>query len=414
MAQADTQTQQRSRASHWHNRLFEILEEGRTGDPVSRAVNRILIILILVNIIAVVLETVDRIGTAYAHTFVLIEWISVTIFSVEYVLRIWAADARSGPGRKVRWLARGRYVLTPSGLIDLLAIAPFYLSFIFTAGDLRFLRLFRLVRFFKLARYSPALDTLLTATASEARALFAALVVMLGMVLTAATLLYMVEREAQPELFGSIPDAMWWAIATLTTVGYGDVIPVTAFGKVLGGIVMIFGLAMFALPIGIVATSFSQEIHRRDFVVTWGMVAKVPLFADLSASGIADVMKLLTARKAEAGEIIVREGDEAHTMFIVSSGRVELILGRQQVELGEGDVFGEIALLRRGRRSATVRALERTRLLVLDSDDLHRLMEFEPTIAEQILSVASSRVGAENLTPGGDIAAEEIAPHNKT
>ena len=413
MAGAKPHTPRRSRASYWHLRLFEILEEGRTGDPVSRAVDRLLIVLILVNVIAVVLETVDRIGEAYARTFILIEWISVVIFTIEYALRIWAADARSGPGRRARWMARGRYILTPSGLIDLLAIAPFYLSFIFAAGDLRFLRLFRLVRFFKLARYSPALGSLLQAIASEARALFAALVIMLGMVLSAATLLYIVERDAQPELFGSIPNAMWWAIATLTTVGYGDAIPATALGKVLGGIVMIFGLAMFALPIGIVATSFAQEIHRRDFVVTWGMVAKVPLFSDLTASGIADVMKLLTARMVEPGEIIVREGDAAHSMFIVSSGRVELVLGHKQVELSDGDVFGEIALLRRGRRSATVRALERTRLLALDADDLHRLMESEPTISEQILSVAASRVGAENLTPGGDITAEELAQHDK-
>jgi voltage-gated potassium channel len=361
----------------------------------------------------VVLETVDWLGARYRAVFDVVEWVSVAIFSVEYALRIWVADARVGPDRSARWSARARYCLGPSGLIDLLAIAPFYVSFFFPSVDLRFLRMFRLVRFLKLARYSPALGSLLQAIASEGRALIAALVIMLGLVLTAASALYLVEREVQPERFGTIPDAMWWAVATLTTVGYGDVIPVTSLGKVIGGLVMIFGLAMFALPIGIVATSFAQEIHRREFVVTWGMVAKVPLFSSLNASGIADVMRLLTARVAEAGEIIVREGDEAHSMYIIASGRVEVLLADDTVELSDGDVFGEIAVLRSSRRSATVRAIERSRLLALDAVDLQRLMDFEPTIAEQVWQVATERVGAENLTLDGDMTSKEISGHER-
>jgi len=394
-------------------RLFEILEEGRIGDPVSTAVDRVLIALIVVNVAAVVLETVDWLGARYRAVFDAVEWISVAIFSVEYALRVWVADARAGPDPRARRAARARYCLRPSGLIDLLAIAPFYASLFLPTVDLRFLRMFRLVRFLKLARYSPALGSLLQAIASESRALVAALVIMLGLVLTAASALYLVEREVQPDRFGTIPDAMWWAVATLTTVGYGDVIPATALGKVIGGLVMVFGLAMFALPIGIVATSFAQEIHRREFVVTWGMVAKVPLFSGLNASGIADVMRLLTARVAEPGEIIAHEGDEAHSMYIIASGRVEVLLGSDTVELSDGDVFGEIAVLRSSRRSATVRAIEHSRLLALDAVDLQRLMDFQPTIAEQVWQVAAERVGAENLTPDGDLAREEISGHKR-
>ena len=371
-------------------------------------VDAALIVLIFANVVAVALETVDWIAARHSAAFALFELVSVAIFTIEYLFRFWVADVRAGPGMKRRWAARARYCLRPSGVIDLLAIAPFYLSFLFPAADLRFLRLFRLVRFLKLARYSPALGSLFFAISSEARALVAALVVMTGAVLTAASALYLIEREVQPEAFGSIPDAMWWAVATLTTVGYGDIIPATALGKAVGGLVMVFGLAMFALPIGIVATAFSQEIHRREFVVTWGMLAKVPLFARLDARGIADVMKLLTARMVEAGDVIVREGEAAHSMFIIASGRVEVSLAHDLIELSDGAVFGEIALLRQARRSATIRAVERTRLLVLDAGDLHRLMDFEPTIAEEIWKVATERVGAENLTPGGDLSIEEI------
>ena len=206
-----------------------------------------------------------------------------------------------------------------------------------------------------------------------------------------ATLMHLVERAQQPDRFGTIPDAMWWAIVTLTTVGYGDVVPVTPLGKVVAALTAVMGFAMLALPVGIVATSFADVIHRRDFVVTWSMVARVPIFRNLDASSIAEIMQLLHSRTARRGEVIVRRGERADTMYLVISGEVEVERADGNIRIGAGDVFGEIALLTGGVRTATVRACRDTQLLRLQAHDLERLMDRVPEIGRRIRAVAHAR-----------------------
>jgi voltage-gated potassium channel len=201
---------------------------------------------------------------------------------------------------------------------------------------------------------------------------------------------------------------MWWAIVTLGTIGYGDVVPVTTLGKLVAAVTIFLGLVMVALPVGIIANAFAEEIHRRDFVVTWGMVAKVPLFSGLSADEIADIMRLLRAQQVEPGATIVRRGEPGHSMYFVAGGEVEIDLPHERVRLGVGHFFGEVAVLRRARRSANVTAILRTSLLVLDAQDLHALMERDPRIAERIREVARTRLKRELVTPKGDIVTEEI------
>lgn len=151
--------------------------------------------------------------------------------------------------------------------------------------------------------------------------------------------MHVVEGRTQPDKFGTIPDAMWWAIVTLTTIGYGDVVPATAMGKGVAAIIIVSGLVMIALPVGIVATAFSDVIHRRDFIVTWSMVARVPIFAHLTAVDIAHVMQLLRARQVEKGDVIVRRGDSAHAMYFITEGEVEVEL-RLAIQCGlERDSF---------------------------------------------------------------------------
>lgn len=244
-------------------RTYEILEEGTAGDVVSIAVDRALIMLIVVNVTAVVLETVPEIGTAHAGTFLLIEYVSVAFFTIEYGLRLWVADWHVSQRGRGHWQARIRYALRPAAIIDLLAILPFYIGFFFAVGDLRYLRLFRLIRFLKLARYSPALASLGRALASETRALIATAVIMFALTLTAAAAIFAVEHDVQPEKFGSIPASMWWAITTLTTVGYGDVSPVTPLGKVLASGVALCGVALVAMPAGIMAAAFTDSMQRK-------------------------------------------------------------------------------------------------------------------------------------------------------
>jgi voltage-gated potassium channel len=210
----------------------------------------------------------------------------VIVFSIEYVLRVWSAVDIPMLSRLPPWRARLRFALRPIMLIDLFAVLPFYLQW-FIPIDLRLLRVLRLFRLLMLVRYSPALQTLGRVLADEYRALLGALLVMLVLLLFTSTAIYFLESEAQPDKFGSIPAAAWWALATLTTVGYGDVVPVTPWGKVLGGVTMLLGVCMFAMPIAIIATGFSQESARHQFVATWSMVARRPgaVTAHQAASG---------------------------------------------------------------------------------------------------------------------------------
>jgi voltage-gated potassium channel len=212
----------------------------------------------------------------------------------------------------------------------------------------------------------------------------------------------------QPDKLGTIPDALWWAIVTLGTIGYGDVVPVTAIGKLIATGTIFLGLIMIALPVGIIATAFAEQIHRRDFIVTWAMIARVPLFAELDAAEISDIMQLLRAQVAEAGQVIVRAGEAAHSMYFIASGEVEISVRQERLHLGVGQFFGEVAVLRRARRSATVTALSRTNLLVLDAQDLHALMQRDPRVAQRIKDVVEKRVGHQVVTPKGDMVTEEI------
>jgi voltage-gated potassium channel len=389
------------------HRLYDILEHGTIGDRTGLIVGRLIVALIIVNLVAMTLESVPALEAQYAPLFIAIELVSLVVFSVEYALRVWVAAEhaphRHASERKARW----KFITSPLGVIDLLAVLPFWLAFLVPI-DLRGLLVLRMVRFLKLARYSPAMRSLLDVLYQERRALFGCFVILIGAALLSASVMHVIERHAQPDKFGTIPDAMWWAIVTLGTIGYGDVIPVTPLGRVVASITIFLGLIMVALPIGIVATAFTDAIHRRDFVVTWDMIARVPLFAHLQARDIADIMRLLRAQQVEPGAIIARRGEPAHSMYFVAAGEVEIELKHERVRIGAGHFFGEIAALRRARRSATAVAITRASLLVLDAHDLHAPMEREPRIAAHIREVARSRLGHDVVTPQGDVVIEEL------
>ncbi|HZP78276.1 MAG TPA: cyclic nucleotide-gated ion channel [Pseudolabrys sp.] len=394
-------------AASLRHRVHQALEQGAVGDRVGRFIDRALVLLIILNLTAMALESVPELDTEFGHWFDAIELISLIVFTVEYVLRLWAV-VEHAPDRHLSALRmRFKYALSPTGIVDLLAVLPFWLSFVFPF-DFRAILVLRIIRFLKIARHSPAMRSLLDALYSERRALAGCTVILAGTTLMAASLMYLVERHVQPDKLGTIPDAMWWAIVTLGTVGYGDVVPMTPLGKVIASVTIFLGFVMIALPVGIIATAFSEQIHRRDFIVNWGMVARVPLFAGLDAAEIADVMQLLRAQVAEAGQVIVRLGDEAHSMYFIAAGEVEIELKEQRVRLGAGQFFGEVAVLRRARRSATVTALTRTSLLLLDAHDLHALMQRDARLAKRIHDVMEKRVGQDAVSPRGDIVAEEV------
>ena len=258
-------------------RIYEILESPLDHDPFNRIVDIALVLLIALNVGAVILETVETIGNAYADFFFAFELLSVFAFTTEYGLRLWVSVERPQTIAMKPSRARLRHMVTPLALIDLMAIAPFYLA-TFIGIDLRFMRVFRLLRILKLTRHSAALSMVGSVLYAERRALTASVTVMLVLLVFTSGLMYFAERAAQPEAFASIPHAMWWGVATLTTVGFGDITPITPIGKVLGAIAMLMGVGMFAMPAGILASGFAQEIKSRDFVIEWRMVAKAPVF----------------------------------------------------------------------------------------------------------------------------------------
>ncbi|WP_342361550.1 cyclic nucleotide-gated ion channel [Terrarubrum flagellatum] len=395
----------RSRAMR--RRAYELLDDG-TWTRFGAFFHQAIIVLVIASVAAVVFETVPSIQERYGRLLDLIELVAIIVFTMEYAARLWCSTEHPPYRHMTASQARVAYLLTPTSIIDLLAVLPFYLAFLFES-DLKVFILFRLLRFFKLARYSPVMQTLFDAVLSERRALLGCLYILVSLALVSASIMHLVEREAQPDKLGTIPDAMYWAVVTLTTVGYGDVSPVTPLGKVVASVTALAGIVMLALPVGIIATSFSQAIQRRAFVVTWSMVAHVPMFAKLSAADVAELMRYLQSQTAEENEVIVRRGDVAHSMYFVASGQVEVDLITRTVTLGEGDFFGEMAVIRQTRRSATIRAVTKTKLLVLDAADLRGLIERRPEIGRLIEAEAASRRLIDDLDQDGDLAPSEIA-----
>jgi voltage-gated potassium channel len=211
------------------------------------------------------------------------------------------------------------------------------------------------------------------------------------MLVVLSTLIYVVERDGQPQAFASIPQAMWWTMVTLTTVGYGDVVPATAFGRIIGGMTMITGILMVALPTGVVVTGFADEVRKRNFVVNWKLVSKVPLFANLDAAQIAEVVSLLTPIVVPANQAVVRVGEDASSMYFVVSGRLEVQMHPQPVYLETGDFFGEMGIIEARRRSASIIALTECNLLELKAENFHKLCKNHETIKASVDIVVEAR-----------------------
>ena len=375
------------------HRLFDLLEAGDRRQPGARAIDLALCLLIVANVAAVTLETVPSLAAGWYDTLEWFERACVAIFVVEYLLRLWVCTEHT-PLRRLRPVqARLRFAASLPMVIDAIAILP-SLLLPFLGPQLLALRVLRLVRILKLVRYSAGLVTLGRVLRSERRALTGALIVMLGLILGAAAVMYLIEREAQPEDFGSIPAAMWWALATLTTVGYGDVVPVTALGRLFGGMIAILGIAVYALPVAIVASGFMSELQRRDFVVSWGMVARIPLFARLDAAAIERIAALLQAREVPRGFTIMRQGEAGDAFYVLVSGQVEAAYEGLEARLGPGDFFGEMALLHRSPRAVTVNALTDTRLLLLDAHEFYQVMDDYPELREVVVAAAERRAAA--------------------
>lgn len=246
----------------WRHVAYGVLEGRPDNYPCSKLFSNLLVVLIAANGIAVVLESNLLLRESYREFFVAFELFSVLIFSIEYVARLWAATEKPQYASLSPLRARLRYAFSPMALVDLLAIAPFYLALLIPI-DLRYLRLFRLLRLLKLSHYFDGLHVFGSVLRREAGAIAGALMIMIVLIVISACLMFSVENAAQPGHFNNIAQAIWWAVVTLTTVGYGDITPVTYGGKLLAIVIMLLGVGTMALPAGILAARFSEELQSR-------------------------------------------------------------------------------------------------------------------------------------------------------
>ena len=360
-------------------------EEGGSGGLTVRTG---LVLLIVVSVATAVLKSVPQIGRAHGLLLDTVLLITTLGFAIEYLVRIWIAPENPGAAGAAR--ERLQYVISLPGIVDLVAAIPFALA-PHVGLNLDWLDI---VPIFKLLRHTAAFQFMVEAVYSERRVLWSAAVLMIVLLVFQSSLVYYFEREAQPEKYGSIPEAMWWGIVTLTTVGYGDVTPVTLWGKIAGGLTAVMGLCMFAIPVGIIASAFIEAVRRREFVDTWNLVAKVPLFRTLDAARIAAVAGVLRARRAERGERLIRKGDQADSMYFIVSGDVEVDqeTSAPKARLGAGEFFGEIALIADRARTATITALTPCKLLVLHKDDFESFMDAHPDLRDAVRVAAQRRL----------------------
>jgi voltage-gated potassium channel len=376
--------------SHLRAAAFTLLEEGELTSVLGRLAQTLLIALIIANVVAVALETIPSIYSRWHVFFSDFEKLSVGAYTIEYLVRMWSSV--EDPRVAARGPVNGRiaFALRPLMIVDFLAFAPSYLSFVFPI-DLRVLRIFRLFRLVKLARYSHALPALLGVLYAERSALFASGILLVSTMCVTGEVMHLAEGDAQPKVLGTLPDAMYWAITTLTTVGYGDVVPVTPLGKFIAGVTMVLGLLLFALPIGIIAQGFVSGLNRRRFAITWSTLKQQPLFDGFDVTAMTDLMECIKADIVPEHGQITLAGEPAHALFLIVSGTARVDGDDAGVLLKEGAIIGPEALNHQSTYAQTVTARSNLRVMVLSHEDLRRLARKNPLLRQRLESAISTQ-----------------------
>jgi voltage-gated potassium channel len=327
------------------------------------------------------LLTVDPAYAAAYHWIDAVLWACLAFFVFEWVVRL----------RHAVLTQRGwAYAASGRGVVDVVGAIAVPLAFILGANP-KSAWLFGVFWMLKVVPGIPGLRQLRRVLVLESGPLLSVLVLFLMVLFMASVAVYFLERDAQPGSFGSVPAALWWAVATLTTTGYGDVVPITPLGRMVAAVVMICGLGVFGLWTGILATGFAAETRRDNFLKTWESVSKVPFFAALGPAAIADVTHMLRTMDLPARTMIIRKGQAGDCMYFIAAGEVEVDLPGKKVALGEGAFFGEMALLGNHLRSANITTTRVSKLLVLDLVDFRMLMARHPDLAETIDAEAKRR-----------------------
>jgi voltage-gated potassium channel len=368
-------------------RLAEALDTRPSG-PWARTVRLAHEAAVTIGVLVLVLLTQPDIADAADGALDGVFWTLAALFALEYLLRLAIAPWAHWAHRDEPWRARAHWARTFTGMVDLAGALPI-LALAVANPDTA--RLFGALWLVKLVPYAPGLDLVGRVLRNARGTLFGLFLGFLMVLVIAATLGYVFERAAQPATFGTIPRALWWAVTTLTTVGYGDEIPATTLGRMLAGAVMLCGIGVCALWTAILVAGFSYEMRRSEFLRTWDLVARVPYFKGLGAGTIAEVAQLLRPSDFAAGTAIMRRGEPGDCMYFIVSGEISIELRPKPVVLGPGDFFGEMALVTGDPRSATAVTRTHCELLHLDLADFRRLEARHPEVAMLIAAEARRR-----------------------
>jgi voltage-gated potassium channel len=310
-------------------------------------------------------------------------WLCLAYFALQYAVRLRPA---------LRGGSAASHMLSPSGLVDLVAVLPVPIALACGVAPAT-AWLFASLWVLKLAQNSPGFARLGRVFMLEAKPLASVLVLFLIVLFVASAAMHVLEREGQPVAFGTLPASLWWAVVTLTTTGYGDEVPHTHLGHLLGAAVMICGIAAFGLWTGILANGFAAESRRRNFIETWDVVAKVPFFQTLDPSAITEVTHMLRRLEMPERTVVIRRGRVGDCMYFIAEGEVQVDTGDMPVRLAKGAFFGELALLGDSIRTANVTTTRQSTLLVLDLADFRTLMAHHAELARAIEAEGKRRLG---------------------
>lgn len=326
-------------------------------------------------IITILLASSDNNSDSFTSIADQICWAISVLFVLFYFIRM----HKFLHGREIKF----KYFLQPRHFINLIFAAAIPAA-VLSGFPNQISRIFGLCWIFKLVEYSSGLMLLGRVFRNRTQPMASLMLGFFIILISAATIMYLLEGQTQPEQFGSISKAIWWAVVTLTTTGYGDAVPSTGMGRFVAGGVMICGIAVFGLFAGILASGFTEEIRRQEFLDTWELVAKVPFFKILGADKIASIVKLLKRREFTNGETIVRKGDAGDAMYFVVSGVAEVKASSGKIELSKGTFFGEMALITGEPRVSTVISQGSCLLLELDVADFRQLAGDTPELVRAI------------------------------
>jgi voltage-gated potassium channel len=342
-------------------------------------------IVLVAGLFAMTAFTMPNLATSYGFWLAVCLWCCLAYFAAESAVKARIAY-QSGH--------TARYLLSSSGIVDIFGIFPVPIALACGVSQPTSWLLASLW-ILKLAQNSPGFAQLSRVFVLEAKALASVLALFLIVLFLASAAMYLLERDQQPDSFGTLPDALWWAVVTLTTTGYGDKIPLSYLGRLLSAFVMICGIATFGLWTGILASGFAAESRRRNFIQTWDLVSKVPFFQSLDPSAIAEITHMLRRLEVPANTPIIRRGKDGDCMYFIAHGEVQVDVKPRPVYLGTGAFFGELALLGDAIRTANVFTTQSSTLLILDLADFRTFMAHHPELA-RVIDAEGKRRMSEN------------------